>query len=62
MYSVVLVSDIQQSNSVTHTDTYIHSFLFFFHYSLLQDIEYSSLCYTVGPCCLSTLYTVVCIC
>ena len=21
----------------------------FFHYSLLQDIEYSSLCYTVGP-------------
>ena len=32
-----------------------------FHYSLLQDIEYSSLCYTVGPCCLSILYTVTCI-
>ena len=32
-----------------------------FHYKLLQDNEYSSLCYTVGPC-LSILYTVVCIC
>ena len=27
---------------------------------LLQDIEYSSLCYTVGPCYLSILYIVVC--
>ena len=24
-----------------------------FHYGLLQDIEYSSFCYTVGPCLLS---------
>ena len=32
-----------------------------FHYGLLQDIEYCSLCYTVGPY-LSTLYTVVCMC
>ena len=24
-----------------------------FHYGLSQDIVYSSLCYTVGPCCLS---------
>ena len=31
-----------------------------FHYRLLQDIEYSSLCYTVGPCCLSVLYIVEC--
>ena len=23
-----------------------------FHYGLSQDIDYSSLCYTVGPCCL----------
>ena len=30
-----------------------------FHYRLLQDTEYSSLCYTVGPCCLSILYIVV---
>ena len=33
-----------------------------FHYRLLQDIEYNSLCYTVGPCWLYILYTVVCIC
>ena len=31
-------------------------FFFLFHYGLSQDIEYSSLCYTVGLCCLSTLY------
>ena len=37
-------------------------FQILFHYSLLQDIEYSSLCYTVGPYCLSILYIVVCIC
>ena len=38
------------------------SFWILFHYWLLRDIEYSSLCYTVGPCCLSILYIVVCIC
>ena len=53
-YNVVLVSGIQQSNSVIHT--YIC-----FHYDLLQDIEYSSLYYTVGPCSLSVLYIAVCI-
>ena len=42
---------------------YIHiHFQILFHYGLSQDIEYSSLCYTVGPCCLSLLYKVVCIC
>ena len=30
------------------------------HYRLLQDIEYSSLCYKVGHCWLSILYIVVC--
>ena len=33
---------------------YIH-FQILFYYRLLQDIEYSSLCYTVGPS-LSVLY------
>ena len=28
-------------------------FFFLFHDGLSQGIEYSSLCYTVGPCCLS---------
>ena len=43
----------------------IHIYILFdtpFHYGLLQDIEYSSLGYTVGPCCLSILYIIVCIC
>ena len=31
-------------------------FYILFHYGLSWDIEYSSLCYTVGSCCLSILY------
>ena len=34
-------------------------FLIISDHGLLQDIEYSSLCYTIGPCCLSILYVVV---
>ena len=30
-----------------------------FHYSLSQDADYISLCYIVGPCCLSSLYVIV---
>ena len=33
-----------------------------FHWGLSQNIEYNSLCSTVGPCCLSILYIIVCIC
>ena len=50
-------------SKVTHLFTYIYIlFLILFHYGLSQDIENSSLHYTVGPCCLSILYIVVCIC
>ena len=38
---------------------YTHIYILFqilFHYSLLQDIECSSLYYTVGPCCLSIYF------
>ena len=31
-------------------------------YRLLQNIEYSSLCYIVVPCWLFIVYIVVCIC
>ena len=55
------VSDVQQSDSVTHIDICI-LFQILFPYRLLQNIEYSSLLYTVGPCWLSILYIVVCIC
>ena len=45
----------------SYTYTYI-LFHILFHDGLSQDIEYSSLCYKVGPCCLSILYVIVCIC
>ena len=65
----MLVSGVQQSDSVIYIYIYIcicvcvyiyiyiytHSFSYFFHYDLLQDIECSSLCYTIGPC-LSILF------
>ena len=38
-------------NSVTHTHTHTHTHILFhihFHYDLVQDIEYSFLCYTAG--------------
>ena len=44
--------------------SYTHIYILFyilFHYRLSQDIEYSSLCYTLGPCFLSILYIIVCI-
>ena len=44
-----------------HKCIYIYTYIFFFyilfHYRLLQGIQYSSLCYTVGPCWLSILHT-----
>ena len=45
--------------------SYIHKHILLktvFHYHLSQDVEYSFLCYTVGPCCLSILYIIVSIC
>ena len=57
--SPLLVSSIWQSDSVIHICVcFTHNP---FHYGLLQDIVYSSLCYTVRPC-LSILYIVVGIC
>ena len=57
----MLVLGIQQSDSFIHTNMSIF-FRFFSLYRLLQNIEYSSLCYTGGPYLLSILYIVVCIC
>ena len=65
-FTMLLVSGIQRSDSNTYTHIYIythtHTYILFqiiFSYSLLQNIEYSSLCYTVGPCWLSILYICV---
>ena len=44
-----------------YINEYTYSFFFRFisNYSLLGDIEYSSLCCRVNPFCLSVLYIVV---
>ena len=62
IYNVVLISAVQQTDLVIHTHTETH--ILFIVVYLSQDIEYitSSLCYTVGPCCLSILYVVISLC
>ena len=52
--NVVLVSGVQHSDSVIHINVSI-LFQILFPFRLLQNIEQSSLCYTVGPCWLSIL-------
>ena len=44
--------------SYTHTSILFYTL---FHYGLSQDIEYGSLCYTVGPSYLPRLNVVICI-
>ena len=56
IYNVVLVSGVRQSDS----DIYIYIYIYI--YMFLQNIEYCSLCYMIGPCWLSIFYIVVCIC
>ena len=46
---------------------YIHTYTniilnVLFHYGLSQDIKYSSLCYTIGPCCFSILCVIFFLC
>ena len=50
----VLVSGVQQRDSVAHIHVFI-IFQFFFLFKLLQNIEQSSSCYTIGPYWLSVL-------
>ena len=59
MYNFVLVPGVHQSDSVIHTYILFQSR---FHYRLLQDIEYGSLCYAVCPYWLSILYIVLSVC
>ena len=59
IYNVVLVSGVQQSDSLIHLSILFQKF---FPFGLLQNIEQSSLCYIVGPCWLSVLNIAVCTC
>ena len=60
IYNFVLVSGIQQSDSVIQICIYMLLHILFIMVPL-QDIEYSSLCYTIESCCLSILYIIFCI-
>lgn len=58
IYNIVLGSGGQESDSVIYICKYMYSLkIFFFHYRLLQGTECSSLCSTVGSCCLSITNT-----
>ena len=55
LYPSLLYSKVTQLYTKTHI-----LFNILFHYDLSQNIDYSSLCYMVGPCCLSILNAIVC--
>ena len=59
--NVVIVSGVQQSDSVIHIRISI-LLKILFPFKLLYNIEQTSLCYTVGPCWLSILNIAVCTC
>ena len=57
IYNIVLVLGVQQSDSESVIYMYIHIYMkILFHYKLLQDIECTSLCYTVNPHCFKFLF------
>ena len=60
----IMLCYFQVYNKVIQFYIYIKLYIFqiLFHFNLLQVIEYSSLCYWLGLCCLSILYIVVYIC
>ena len=60
MINDVLVSGVQQSDSVMHILVSI-LFQILFPFGLLHNIEQGTLCYTVGPCWLSILNIAECI-
>ena len=57
----MLVSGVQQSDSVIHMDVYI-LFQILAQLGWLENIVPSSLWYTVDPCWVSILNIAVCIC
>ena len=59
IYIVVPISGLVTAKRLIFTHMYILSFNILFHYDLSQEIGYSSLCYTVGLCCLSILNIIV---
>ena len=52
----------QASLSTTNSQSLLKFISIEVHYGLSQDVEYSSLCSTAGPCWLPILCVIVCIC
>ena len=49
---MLFISAVQQCDSVIYTHMHIYIYILyhiFLHYGLSQDVEYSTLCCTVGP-------------
>ena len=62
IYNVFIFAE-QQGDSVTYIYIHTHTSSYSFPLWFIQDIEYSSLCYTVGPCFLSIpCITLSCLC
>ena len=66
-----IVESLLYNKKVTQLYIYMYMYIYIythillhvlFQYGLLQHVEYSSLCYSVGHCFLSILYIPVCIC
>ena len=55
VYNISLISSVQQSDSAIHK-LICTGFRIPFHYGLAYGIEYSFLCYTVGPLGLPILH------
>ena len=63
MYTYIYIYMHAHTHRYTHTHTHIPIlFQIIFPLKLLYNIKQSSLCYMVGPCCLSILNIAVCIC
>ena len=59
-WSIVDLSCCISFGYIAQWFNYIYFFQILFPYRLLQNVEYSSLFSTVGPCWLSVLYIVTC--
>ena len=56
-------SKVIQLYTHIHVYVYIYVYILFqilFHFRLLQDTEYSSQCYTIGPCCNILIFKSLC--
>ena len=54
-----LISAVEWSDSILYIYIYMYFFIFFSNYGLSQDVGHSSLCNTIGLCCLSILCIIV---